>query len=212
MIISFRAATRFLSSPITFASHGNPIKPKKIVAPVSKPMDAGGYSLDRTPNLRHTHISSLEPSPYRHRPHATLQYQDPKYSQWINTHTTPQFSDREKAIMGGQGNDDTTPKLFGAIKDTTHSPPNHCAGTRGKKDSVFDLCETSGKVHTVLFVCGLRLDLASFTIVIDTAVVLLPEEVNRLLPLLQTLEQANPSSDSRRWVTKRMISPKVGSL
>ncbi|KAG8739647.1 hypothetical protein FRC10_005349 [Ceratobasidium sp. 414] len=186
------------SYPILGARHKLRVARKshyiEIVVPVSEPLDAGGYSLDRTPILRHTTYTPWNLHHIHTDRMPLLNTKDPENLQWVNAHTALQLSDRERAIMSGQGDTkDATSKLFGAIKDTIHSLPNHYAGTWGKKDSVFGLCETSGKVHTVLFVGGLRLDLASFTIVIDTAVIPLPDRTEKkLLPLLQKLEQANP--------------------
>ncbi|KAG8720992.1 hypothetical protein FRC08_016462 [Ceratobasidium sp. 394] len=166
----------------------------EIIVPISEPLDAGGYSLNRTPILRYTKYSPWNLHHIHPDRMPLLNAKDPKNFPWINNHTVLQHSDRERAIMSNRGDTkDATSKLFAAIKDTIHSLPNHYAGTWGKRDSLFGLCETSGKVHTVLFVGGLRLDLASFTIVVDAAIIPLPSKTEKkLLPLLQKLEQANP--------------------
>ncbi|KAG8707442.1 hypothetical protein FRC08_000495 [Ceratobasidium sp. 394] len=75
----------------------------EIIVPVSEPLDAGGYSLDRTPILRHN-----EYSPWNlHHIHVDrmplLDVKDPKQLRWLNDHTGLQLSDRERAIMSGSG-------------------------------------------------------------------------------------------------------------
>ncbi|KAG8739431.1 hypothetical protein FRC10_005640 [Ceratobasidium sp. 414] len=186
------------SYPVLGAHHKLRVAKKshyvEIVVPVSEPPDAGGYSLDRTPILRHATYSTWNIHHIHTDRMPLLNALDPKNHQWLKNHTALQLSDRERAIMSGRGDaKDATSKLFAAIKDKIHKLLNHHAGTWGEKDSVFGLCETSGKVHTVLLVSGIRLDLASFTIVIDTAVIPLPERMDKtLVPLLQTFKQANP--------------------
>ncbi|KAG8795946.1 hypothetical protein FRC12_007759 [Ceratobasidium sp. 428] len=165
----------------------------EIIVPVSEPLDAGGYALDRAPMLRRNayspwniHHINLDRMPL-------LDVQTSTNLGWLNSHTALQLSDRERAIMGGKGNTkDTTSKLLGAIKDTIHSLPNHYSGSWGKKDSVFGLCEASGDVYAVLFVGGLRLDLASFTVIVDTAIVPLADNTeHKMVPLLDKLVKVN---------------------
>ncbi|QRV77086.1 MYND Zn-finger protein [Ceratobasidium sp. AG-Ba] len=93
---------------------------------------------------------------------------------WLNYHTGLQMSDRGQSIMPGTLQiDDHRTKIMPAIKDTVHSILNNYAGFWNKREVAFGLCGSNEASHfyAVLLVGGLRIDLASFTIIADTAVI-----------------------------------------
>ncbi|KAG9124031.1 hypothetical protein FRC07_013134 [Ceratobasidium sp. 392] len=169
----------------------------EVIVPVSEPLDAGGYSLDRAPIIRR---NSYTPWNLHHINVDLMPLLDLKNTQklgWLNSHTALQISDRERAIMGGlRDTDDVSSKLLASIKDTIHSLPNHYSGAwKGKKDSVFGLCEPgpAQQIYAILLVGGLRLDLASFTVIVDTAVIPSVDQlVHKLAPLVGKLEAVKP--------------------
>ncbi|QRV91876.1 MYND Zn-finger protein [Ceratobasidium sp. AG-Ba] len=168
----------------------------EVIVPVSKPLDFGGYCLNRTPVLQrnpHTpwniHHINLNRMPL-------LDTTGPSKLTWLNYHTGLQMSDRERSIMRGTlPIDDQRTKIMPAIKDTVHSILNDYAGFWNKREVAFGLCEPNDASHfyAVLLVGGLRIDLASFTIIADTAVIPTTESTAPMIfPFLNKYMKTNP--------------------
>ncbi|KAG8738882.1 hypothetical protein FRC10_006399, partial [Ceratobasidium sp. 414] len=127
---------------------------------------------------------------------------------WLDHHTALQSSDRQRRIMSGQSGVETpNSKQLAAVKSTIESIANLFAGTWGEKETVFGLCEptNSDSLYAVLLVGGIRLDLASFTMVIDVAVV---SAVSPFLAKLEKTQKVLYQLDSRNGeatVWKRLI-------
>ncbi|KAG8692373.1 hypothetical protein FRC08_009820 [Ceratobasidium sp. 394] len=89
-------------------------------------------------------------------------------------------------------------KQLAAVKSTIESIANIFAGTWGERATVFGLCEPfdPGSFYAILLVGGIRLDLASFTIVIDTAVVPAASPLlSKLMKTQKTPHRLSPRND-----------------
>ncbi|KAG8706314.1 hypothetical protein FRC08_001136 [Ceratobasidium sp. 394] len=160
----------------------------EIIVRTSGPHDAGGYTLDYPPilhrdaygpwNMHHIRLDRLP----------LVNIEDRKRLTWLDYHIVLQSSDRERRIMDGTaGAKSSSSKQLAAVKSTIESIANIFAVTWGERTTAFGLCKPSDpdSFYAVLLVGGIRLDLASFTIVIDTAVV---PAVAPLIPKLKSLK------------------------
>ncbi|CAE6466368.1 unnamed protein product [Rhizoctonia solani] len=155
----------------------------EVIFPVSTPNDYSGYFLSPAPvinvgacttwNLHHINLAQLP----------TLDVTNPTKVDWLNALTALQLSEREKAIRNG----DETEKHASInalinMKDSIHAITMNFSGIQGHRTRTIGLCEKSmGGVYAILLIGGLKLDPASSTVILDTAVVPLS---NGRMPLL----------------------------
>jgi hypothetical protein len=94
---------------------------------------------------------------------------------WLNALVSLQMSDREIEIRKANLKDPTTvpeDQVFVSLKDTLHTLFVSFSGINGKQHRVFSITDPkNGGGFVIIFVLGLRLDLASFTLVADVAAV-----------------------------------------
>ncbi|KAK4983489.1 hypothetical protein LTR50_007194 [Elasticomyces elasticus] len=106
--------------------------------------------------------------------------------QWLITHTSLQFSAREKQLRERWMLNDAEKHKDVRVnfKDSLFSMFMHFSGLQGGKASVFGINHpTGGGVHILIFVSSLRLDLANHTVVLDSAILPLS---HRVMPQLQS--------------------------
>lgn len=119
-----------------------------------------------------------------------LNLTDPKKLQWLNPHIAFQLSDRERAIYD-EGSEAKAAKenVFVNIKESILALMMHGSGVQGTKARFFGLREPSkGGIYAILLMGGLRLDLASCTVVLDMALVpLSTKRMPVLMPRIQLL-------------------------
>ncbi|KAG9109090.1 hypothetical protein FRC07_008367 [Ceratobasidium sp. 392] len=170
----------------------------EVIVSIAQPLGSGGYALDRTPVLHRAgytpwniHHINLDRMPI-------LNTEDViKKLPWLPCLTALQLSDQERAMMSGEletaGPEST---LMGAVKDTIHSIVSmHALPKEGQR--IFGLCEPNegADTYAMLLVGGIRLDLASCSIVVDTAVVPLTNSMpTSLMAAINRLTHANPVS------------------
>ncbi|KAG9077365.1 hypothetical protein FRC06_008961 [Ceratobasidium sp. 370] len=114
---------------------------------------------------------------------------------WLNPHTALQLSDRERAIRNGNASTKSAASnVLVNVKDSIHTVVSLCSGLQGTRHQAIGLCEpNNGGIYAILLVCGLRLDLASFTVIVDTALVpLSTERMSSLIPSIQKLQDESP--------------------
>jgi hypothetical protein len=162
--------------------------------PASDPLDSGGYFLDRTPilqqnayspwNVHHIHMDRMP----------ILDTKDPDELGWLDPHTSLQLSDREREVMDDESEKASALNVMVNVKQSIHSLMVGFAGLRDEKMRAIGLSEPSdGGIYTILLIGGLRLDLASFTVVLDVALVpLSTEKMPTLMPKIQILQNDSP--------------------
>ncbi|KAG8723371.1 hypothetical protein FRC09_003635, partial [Ceratobasidium sp. 395] len=166
----------------------------EIIVPISSPGDSGGFSLGRTPVLHrgayspwNIHHANLDRMPL-------VNLEDSAKSSWLEHHVALHISDTERLmIMEKSKAEGSELKRLAAVKNSIESIINIFAGRWGQKKTSFELCESTapGSVYAVLLIGGIRLDLASFTVIIETAIVPVSESRRAVIsPLLAKLEQA----------------------
>ncbi|KAG9089693.1 hypothetical protein FRC06_001426 [Ceratobasidium sp. 370] len=166
-----------------------------VIVPPSEPLDLGGYHLDHAPILR---TNAYTPWNVHHICADLMPMLDlnvPKKVDWLDYHTALQLSDRERDIRHG----DNVTKASAAnvlvnVKDSIHALMMHCSGVQGKKTRAIGLCEPAqGGIYAILLIGGLRLDMASFTAVVDAALIPLSNErMPTLMSSIQKLQTASP--------------------
>ncbi|GJE85069.1 DUF4470 and zf-MYND domain-containing protein [Phanerochaete sordida] len=116
--------------------------------------------------------------------------------EWINTHVSLAFSDREKLARDTQ-----KMEPFTQIKDSMHSMFVQAVGIQGSvKVSVFGLRRTtSGGIDALLFVNDIRLDVAAHAVVMDAYVLPLHDsfmyKIEQALANIRNLCQVNLSAE-----------------
>ncbi|KAG8730801.1 hypothetical protein FRC10_002349 [Ceratobasidium sp. 414] len=180
----------------------------EIIVPVSNPFDSGGYHLDRAPiirngayspwNIHHVHVDRMP----------CLDLEDPIKPDWLNTHTTMQISDRERDIKNSGSATKAAPaNVLTNVKHSVRVLVEYCTKNR----VVVFTQPDQGDIYVVLLIGGLRLDLASFTIVVDAALISpstygMPD----LASVIQTLQTEGPvaqavTSDHERIAWKGLL-------
>jgi hypothetical protein len=108
--------------------------------------------------------------------------------EWVNTHVSLAFSDREKAARTAE-----TMEAITQVKDSMHSIFVQAVGIQGpRKTDLFGLHRTSqGGIDTLLFITDIRLDVAGHAIVADAFVLPLYDEIlDTIGPALQSCVKA----------------------
>jgi hypothetical protein len=100
--------------------------------------------------------------------------------QWLITHTSLQFSARERTLreksMVSRAEVHKDVRLN--FKDCLFSMFMHFSGLQGSQSPVFSINHpTGGGVHILFFVSCLRLEIANHTVVLDSAVLPLTDEL-----------------------------------
>jgi hypothetical protein len=116
--------------------------------------------------------------------------------QWLTTHALLMFSSRESKIReaGMLGQALSPPQQDSRVdfKDGLFSLFMHFSGLQGGQANIFGLHKAGARgVHILLFVSALRLDLASHTVILDTAVLPLSHKMledNMVLKFLDGLQ------------------------
>ncbi|KAG9094959.1 hypothetical protein FRC06_010300 [Ceratobasidium sp. 370] len=167
----------------------------KVIVPVSEPLDLGGYHLNCTPILQtnaysrwNIHHICVDRMPM-------LNLKVPKKIDWLNSHTALQLSDRERGIRNGDAVTKSAPaNVLVNVKNSIHALMMISSSVQGKKSHGFGLCDLNqGGIYAILLVGSLRLDVASFTVILNTALIPLSEDrMPAMLPGIQTLQKANP--------------------
>jgi len=110
---------------------------------------------------------------------------------WVTTHVSLMFSDRQRVIRDRQTKYTSNVRdILVDVKDTLYTLLIRISGVQGVKSRVFGLAEPSiGGIYTLIFVTDLRLDLASHTVVADACVLPLTnrivEDISSTLARLQ---------------------------
>ncbi|KAG9082835.1 hypothetical protein FRC06_004835 [Ceratobasidium sp. 370] len=97
---------------------------------------------------------------------------------WLDSHTALQLSDREQGIRDGDAVTKSAPaNVLVNVKNSIHALMMISSGVQGKRSCGFGLCDPNqGGIYAILLVGGLRLDVASFTVIVDTALIPLSED------------------------------------
>ncbi|CAE6452509.1 unnamed protein product [Rhizoctonia solani] len=168
----------------------------EIIVPVSKPSDTAGYFMNPLPilgtraytpwNIHHLNLDCLP----------VLDTRAPSKIQWLNTLCTLQLSDAEKVIRNGDDmQKEQAENALINFKDSIHAIAMHFSGVQGRQGRTIALCDiTQGGMYAILFVGGVRLDLASMTIALDTAIVPLSEKrTNEMSSSIGHMQRLSPS-------------------
>jgi hypothetical protein len=105
--------------------------------------------------------------------------------EWLITHTSLQFSARERKLRDASIKPATGDHKDVRInfKDSLFSMFMHFTGLQGQPARIFGLNNpNAGGVHVLIFISCLRLDIANHTVVLDSAVLPL---TNKLMPKLE---------------------------
>jgi hypothetical protein len=119
-----------------------------------------------------------------------LDIQNSTELEWLSPHTALQLSDRERDIIEGSSEKSSLSSVMVNVKESIHALMMHYSGVQGKKTKVINLSEPSkGGIYAILLVGGLRLDLASLTVVLDTALVPLSDNtIDLLMPKIWEMQ------------------------
>lgn len=185
----------------------------KVIVPASKPLDHTGYFFDPFPIVQtnaytpwNIHHLALDRMP-------VLETKDPKKVEWLNPQCALGLSDRERVIRDGSKlvKKDAT-NVFVNIKESIHAMMMHCSGVQGQRTRVLGLSNPgNGGVYMILLVGGIRLDLASMSVALDTAVVPLSDAMMPILgPAIMMLQKTMPpvqivAADHEVAAWKRLI-------
>lgn len=111
--------------------------------------------------------------------------------QWLNPHVSLQMSIRERQLRDGSIKSGSQPhgNVRVDFKDSLFSTFMHFTGIQGGQTGIFGLNNpTTGGVNILIFISSLRLDMASHTVVLDSAILPMTESVlPRLEPFLGPL-------------------------
>ncbi|KAG9092061.1 hypothetical protein FS749_016025 [Ceratobasidium sp. UAMH 11750] len=170
----------------------------EVVVSIAEPLGSGGYALDRAPVLHRAgytpwniHHINLDRMPLLNTTDVF------KKLPWISCLTALQLSDHERGMMAGERETEGPQSvLMAAVKDTIHSIVAMHA-LPDEKQRVFGFCESGeqAEVYAVLLVAGIRLDLASCSIVIDGAILPLSHSIPTSLKIaIDKMVNSNPLS------------------
>ncbi|KDN44038.1 hypothetical protein RSAG8_05770, partial [Rhizoctonia solani AG-8 WAC10335] len=162
----------------------------EVVVPVSTPNDYSGYFLNPSPvinpgaytvwNLHHVCLDRLP----------TLDLKSPTKLNWLNTLTALQLSERENSIISGdETQKNTAINALVNVKNSIHEMTMHSSGVQGSRTRNIMLCDKSqGGIYVLLLIGAIKLDSASLTIVLDTAIIPLSNErMPVLMPEIQKI-------------------------
>ncbi|KAG8723418.1 hypothetical protein FRC09_003434 [Ceratobasidium sp. 395] len=158
----------------------------EVILNFSNPIGPEGYALDTYPVVRHgpytpwnIHHINLDRMPI-------VDVKSKDKINWVKIHCVFQVSDRERAVS--EVAKSKPENVMINVKESIYIMFTHYTGHEGGPTRVFCLTEPSGNlgVYTVVLVAGIRLDLASSTIVLDAAVV--PLSLAKMPALLTAMQ------------------------
>ncbi|EUC54469.1 MYND finger protein [Rhizoctonia solani AG-3 Rhs1AP] len=150
----------------------------EVIVPVSMPNEPSGYFLNPSPimntgayttwNIHHVRLDCLP----------TLDVRNPAKVDWLNTICALQLSEREQAIRNGDENQKNIAiNALVNVKESIHGITVNFSGIQGRRTRTIGLFEKDqDKPHVLLLIGGIKLDPASFTFVLDAAIVPLSSE------------------------------------
>ncbi|OAP54571.1 hypothetical protein AYL99_11019 [Fonsecaea erecta] len=104
--------------------------------------------------------------------------------QWLVTHSSGMFSRRERELRDSPMLADREENVRVRFKDSLFSLLIHFSGLQGEPARLFGLNDPMrGGIHVLIFVAGLKLDVANQTVILDSAILPL---TNSLTPKLNT--------------------------
>lgn len=104
--------------------------------------------------------------------------------QWLITHASSMFTSREREVRDQPTSSNSKKDVLVSFKDSLFSLLMHFTGLQGQPARLFALnSPTGGGVHVLIFVSSLKLDVASHTVVLDSAVLPL---THKLMPRLHS--------------------------
>ncbi|KAG8755748.1 hypothetical protein FRC11_005812 [Ceratobasidium sp. 423] len=162
----------------------------EVVVPVSTPDDYSGYFFNPFPvispngymtwNIHHIHLDRLP----------ILDVRFPPKVDWLSTLSAHQLSERENDVWtGDEVRKHAAVNALVNVKGSIHAITMKFSGIRGYRTRTIGLCEKSqGGIYVLLLIGNIRLDLASSTIVLDTAVIPLSNDrLDALSPGIQDI-------------------------
>ncbi|CUA73099.1 Protein TIC 214 [Rhizoctonia solani] len=168
----------------------------EVIVPISAPSDPSGYFMNPFPvlgksayfswNIHHVNLDRLP----------LLDTTAPSKLYWVEHLCKHQLSAPEKAIR--DGSEVTRQQAVHArvnFKSSIHSLAQHYLGENVQQSRIITLCDKEkNRSYAMLFIGGIRMDLASMTIAFDTAVVPMTNDEKLLNSLLGLLQIENPDS------------------
>lgn len=146
-----------------------------VTAPISKPIETGGYPHNPFPivqhstfspwNIHHVHIERM--------PKVNIKQKE-KIKWWLINHTALQMSDRERIIQRStHASNRRASEALTSFKESLTGMVLDYVGVRDPsqgRHSTFALIEPTYGIHTIIMVSGLRLDLAGASFALDCAI------------------------------------------
>lgn len=164
----------------------------EIEAPICSPTDKDGFPRFMYPLFLSNHKPVIWNMPYLKLDcQPILDTSKTEELKWLNSHTSLQFSTRERTLRDKsmESDKDVHNDVRINFKDSLFSLFMHFTGLQGGQSRVFGLNHpTKGGVHIIFFISCLRLELANHTVILDAAVLPLTDQlVPRIHPFLQAL-------------------------
>ncbi|KAJ1303001.1 hypothetical protein OPQ81_011203 [Rhizoctonia solani] len=184
MVLKIGAHSHILSYPYPIHGKNNKLRVARkscyieVIVPLSTPNDYSGYFLNVSPiinpgayttwNLHHINLDRLP----------TLDVKDSGKVDWLNALTALQLSERERAIRNGDAvQKHAAINALVNVKDSIHAITMNASGVQVRRTRTIGLCEKDqGGIYVLLFIGGIKIDAASSTIVLDTAIIPLSNE------------------------------------
>ncbi|KAG9077999.1 hypothetical protein FRC06_008596 [Ceratobasidium sp. 370] len=171
----------------------------EVIVNFANPLGSGGYRLDTFPIIRHGSYSPWNVHHIHLDRMPVLGVKAKNKVDWVKTQCVFQVSDRERAVS--EIAKSKPENVMINLKESIYAMFTHYVGLEGGPTRAFALHDSSGNmgVYTIVLVAGIRLDLASSTMVLDAAVVPLTlAKMPVLLPGLQTLHSRGKEFEQLR--------------
>lgn len=125
-----------------------------------------------------------------------LDTSEPEALQWLNTHLSVAWSDREIEIR----NKKTHTDVFTDIKDSIHTVFLRSIGLGSRKARVFAFADQTNNVETIWFINEMRFDLSSHTLVVDGWILSLTTKISHEVRIpLERLHNSGTMSLNRTF-------------
>jgi hypothetical protein len=164
----------------------------KLTAPIFKPLETGGYPFDRFPIVQHSNYSPWNIHHIHLDRMPKIDTRDSaKLRSWVTEHTSVQMSDRERLIQRStHATRRRASEVLVNVKESLLVLVQDYTGVRQGPHSIFGLSEPTHGIYVIIFISGLRLDLAGSTVAIDAAVIPLSSETAQsLVPGIETMHE-----------------------
>ncbi|KAG8744378.1 hypothetical protein FRC10_010265 [Ceratobasidium sp. 414] len=171
----------------------------EVIVNFANPLGSGGYALNAFPIIRHGPYSPWNVHHIHLDRMPVLDVKAKNKVDWVKTQCVFQVSDRERAVS--EIAKSKPENVMINVKESIYAMFTHYVGLEGGPTRAFALHDSSGKlgVYTVVLVAGIRLDLASSTVVLDAAVVpLTVAKMPALMPGIQTLHSRGKEFEQLR--------------